>query len=100
IHYLPVKGSGVVDYESLEEEVLIKTCLVTVMYANNETGVVQPVDEMFEFYKKKIGKLPEEVRPIFHSDASQVIGRIPLQKPYSFDVITVTGHKFGGPAIA
>lgn len=55
---------------------------------------------ILEYYKKKVADIPEDVRPVFHSDASQVIGRIPLEKPYAFDVITVTGHKFGGPAIA
>src|SRR5208337_4911495 len=70
VTYLPVKGDGLIDLDMLRESITDKTILVTIMYANNEIGVVQPVAE--------IGKICRERGVIFHTDAVQAIGKIPV----------------------
>uniref|UniRef100_A0A914P599 Selenocysteine lyase n=1 Tax=Panagrolaimus davidi TaxID=227884 RepID=A0A914P599_9BILA len=96
IHWMDIsRETGIVQHETIPDEILKDTCLVTIMQANNETGVIQPVNEIFEYLKCKC--IINGYLPIFHSDASQAIGRIGIE---IFDVITVTGHKFGGPCIA
>ncbi len=70
VTYLPVETDGLVSLEKLKAAITDKTILVTIMYANNEIGVVQPVQE--------IGKLCHEKGILFHTDAVQAVGKIPV----------------------
>src|SRR5256884_1194967 len=70
VTYLPVGRDGLIDLEDLKRTIDDKTILVTVMYANNEIGVLQPVAE--------IGKICREKGVLFHSDATQAIGKVPV----------------------
>jgi len=90
VTYLPLKADGLIDLDMLKESFTDKTILVTIMYANNEIGVVQPVDE--------IGKLCRERGVLFHSDAVQAIGKVPVNVNTSnIDIMSITGHKLYGP---
>src|SRR5271166_3087093 len=90
VTYLPVKGDGLVDLDMLKESITDKTILVTIMYANNEIGVVQPVAE--------IGKICRERGVIFHTDAVQAIGKIPVDvNKDNIDMLSISAHKLYGP---
>src|SRR5260370_37218400 len=67
--YLPVGKDGRIDLDDLRHAITAKTILITIMYANNEIGVIQPVQE--------IGKIAKEKVVLFHSDGWQAAGRIP-----------------------
>ena len=70
VTYLPVKADGLIDLDMLRESITDKTILVTIMYANNEIGVIQPVAE--------IGKICREKGVLFHTDGVQAIGKVPV----------------------
>ena len=70
VTYLPVQADGLIDLEDLKRAMDDKTILVSIMYANNEIGVIQPIAE--------IGKLCHEKGVIFHTDAVQAVGKIPV----------------------
>ncbi len=90
VTYLPVKADGLIDLEDLKRAMDDKTILVSIMFANNEIGVVQPVTE--------IGKLCRERNVIFHTDAVQAIGKIPVDvNSMNIDVLSLTAHKLYGP---
>jgi cysteine desulfurase len=90
ITYLPVKQDGLVDLDQLREAITDKTILVSIMYANNEIGVVQPVAE--------IGRIAKEKGVLFHSDAVQAVGKIPVNViADNIDIMSLTGHKIYGP---
>ncbi len=90
VTYLPVKGDGLVDLEELERAMDDQTILVSIMYANNEIGVVQPVRE--------IGELCHKKGVIFHTDAVQAVGKIPVNVlTDNIDVLSLSGHKIYGP---
>src|SRR5579859_5131292 len=90
VTYLPVKGDGLVDLDMLKEAITDKTILVTIMYANNEIGVVQPVAE--------IGKICRERGVLFHTDGVQAIGKIPVDvNKDNIDIMSITAHKMYGP---
>ena len=90
VTYLPVKGDGLVDLEELERAMDDQTILVSIMYANNEIGVVQPV--------KEIGELCHKKGVIFHTDAVQAVGKIPVNvQTDNIDVLSLSGHKLYGP---
>src|SRR5881227_2314269 len=90
VTYLPVQKDGLVDLDDLKRAMDDKTILVTIMAANNEIGVLQPVEE--------IGKLCRERGVIFHSDAVQAVGKMPLDVHRSnLDLASLTAHKFYGP---
>ncbi len=90
VTYLPVKGDGLVDLEELERAMDDQTILVSIMYANNEIGVVQPVRE--------IGELCHKKGVIFHTDAVQAVGKIPVNvQTDNIDVLSLSGHKVYGP---
>ena len=90
VTYLPVQKDGLIDLDDLKRAMDDKTILVTIMFANNEIGVLQPVEE--------IGKLCRERGVIFHSDATQAVGKIPVEvNKQNIDVMSISGHKMYGP---
>lgn len=90
ITYLPVQKDGLIDLELLEKSIRPETILVSVMAANNEIGVLQPLQEIGEICKKN--------DVLFHSDAAQAIGKIPLDvQDMNIHLLSLTAHKIYGP---
>ncbi|MDX2178508.1 MAG: IscS subfamily cysteine desulfurase [Bryobacteraceae bacterium] len=90
VTYLPVMGDGRVDLDMVRESIGPKTILVSIMYANNEIGVIQPIAE--------IGKICKEKGVLFHTDAVQAAGKIPVNViADNVDLMSITGHKIYGP---
>jgi cysteine desulfurase len=90
VTYLKVKQDGLVDLDQLRQAFTGKTILVTIMAANNETGVLQPLQE--------IGRMCRERGVLFHSDAVQALGKVPLDvDKMSLDLASLTAHKLYGP---
>lgn len=90
ISYIPVNRMGVINMEKLEEALKKKASLVSVIHANNETGTVQSI--------KEIGNLCHEYGALFHTDAAQSFGKIPIDvKKMHIDAITINAHKIYGP---
>jgi cysteine desulfurase len=90
VTYLPVQKNGLVDLDELKNAMTDKTILVTIMAANNEIGVLQPWTE--------IGKLCRERGIIFHTDATQAVGKVPVDvNKQNIDVMSISAHKMYGP---
>jgi cysteine desulfurase len=90
VTYLPLKGDGLIDLDMLRDSITDKTILVSIMYANNEIGVIQPIAE--------IGKICKEKGVLFHTDAVQAVGKIPVNViTDNIDLLSLTGHKLYGP---
>ena len=90
VTYMAVQKDGLIDLEELKRVMDDKTILVTIMAANNEIGVVQPIAE--------IGKLCHERGVIFHTDATQAVGKIPIDvNKMNIDVMSISAHKMYGP---
>ena len=90
VTYLPVASDGLIDLDDLSRALNDKTILVTIMYANNETGVLQPIAE--------IGRICHERGIVFHSDAVQAIGKVSVNvMADNIDVMSITAHKLYGP---
>jgi cysteine desulfurase len=90
VTYLPVEPDGLVDLNALEHAIRPDTILVSIMAANNEIGVLQPLAE--------IGKLCRSHGVLFHTDAAQAIGQIPLDvNLLNIDLMSMTAHKVYGP---
>ena len=90
VTYLPVKADGLIDLKELEAAMTSQTIVVSIMAANNEIGVVQPVAE--------IGKLCHERGILFHTDAVQAVGKIPVDvNAMQIDALSLSGHKIYGP---
>ena len=90
VTYLPLKADGLVDLEMLREAITDKTILITIMYANNEIGVIQPIAE--------IGKLAHERGVLFHTDGVQAVGKIPVDVTRDgIHLMSLSGHKIYGP---
>ena len=90
VTYLPVQNDGLIDIDNLRRAMNDATILVTVMAANNETGVLQPIAE--------IGKLCRERGVFFHTDAAQAIGKIPIDVArQNIDLLSISAHKAYGP---
>jgi cysteine desulfurase len=90
VSYIPVDGRGLIDPEDVRRALRPNTKLITIIMANNETGVVQPVDE--------IGKVAAEADIYFHTDAVQAAGKIPIDvKRIACDLLSVSGHKMHAP---
>jgi cysteine desulfurase len=87
---LPVDGRGLVDPDDLHRALRPNTKLVTIMFANNETGVLQPVEE--------IGKICAEADVYFHTDAVQAAAKVPIRvKEIGCDLLSISGHKIHAP---
>jgi cysteine desulfurase len=90
VTYLPVKPNGLVDLDVLKAAITDKTALVSIMAANNEIGVIQPLAE--------IGAICRERGVYFHTDAAQAVGKIPLDvNAMKIDLMSISGHKIYGP---
>jgi cysteine desulfurase len=90
VTYLPVWPDGLIDLNELERSISSETILVTIMAANNETGVLQPVEG--------IGSLCRRHGVLFHSDAAQAAGKIPIDvEKQNLDLVSISAHKMYGP---
>jgi cysteine desulfurase len=90
VTYLPVGSDGAVRIEDVEKSLCPETVLISVMHANNETGVIQPVEA--------IAKLATKRGIVFHTDAVQTAGKIPRRLcEFGADLISISAHKFYGP---
>ncbi|AFY85710.1 cysteine desulfurase family protein [Chroococcidiopsis thermalis] len=90
VTFLPVQIDGLIDLEKLEQAFRPDTILISVMAANNEIGVLQPLAE--------IGKMCRDRQVLFHTDAAQAIGKIPLDvQAMQIDLMSLTAHKVYGP---
>ena len=90
ITYMPVQKDGMVDLDDLKRAIDEKTILVTIMAANNEIGVLQPVAE--------IGKICKERGVLFHTDSTQAVGKVPMDvNKMGIDLASISAHKMYGP---
>ena len=90
VTYLPVNSTGRVDPEDVRKAITDKTVLVTIMFANNEIGTVQPLAE--------IGQITREKGVLFHTDAVQGVGTLPIDvEAMHIDLLSLTAHKIYGP---
>ena len=90
VTYLPVNDKGVIEIGTLQKSITDKTALVSIMWANNETGMLFPIEE--------IAKICKEESVLFHSDAVQAVGKIPVDlSAIDIDFLSFSAHKFHGP---
>jgi cysteine desulfurase len=90
VTYLPVDKYGMIDPKTIEKAITKKTILISVMYANNEVGTVEPVIE--------IGNIAKSKGIYFHTDAVQAVGHVPLNvEGLNVDLLSVSAHKLSGP---
>ncbi len=90
VTYLEVDSDGLIDLNELESSIKDNTILVSIMMANNEIGTIQPVEQ--------IGKICRERGVLFHTDATQAVGKIPVNvDEMNIDLMSISAHKFYGP---
>jgi cysteine desulfurase len=90
VEYLPVDHYGIVKLDELQDSISKNTFLITIMFANNEIGTIEPMEE--------IGKIAEENKIPFHTDAVQAVGKTPIDvQEMKIDMLSVSSHKMYGP---
>jgi cysteine desulfurase len=90
VTYLPVDGDGLIDLQDLRRSIKPQTILITIMFANNETGTIFPM--------KEIGEIAREKEVIFHSDAIQAVGKLPIDlQQLPVGILSLSGHKLYAP---
>ncbi|EKQ53763.1 MULTISPECIES: cysteine desulfurase NifS [unclassified Clostridium] len=90
VTYLDVDEEGFINLEDLKNAITDKTILVSIMFANNEIGTIQPI--------KEIGEICREKKVYFHTDAVQAVGNVPVDvKEMNIDMLSLAGHKIYGP---
>jgi cysteine desulfurase len=90
VTYVAVGADGIVDVEAVRKALTDKTILISVMFANNEIGTIQPIAEL--------GRLAKEKGILFHTDATQAVGKIPVDvEKMGIDLLTCSAHKIYGP---
>ena len=90
VKYLPVDKYGLISLKELEDAISKDTFLITVMFANNEIGTIEPIEE--------IGKIAKEHDVVFHTDAVQAVGKVPIDvNKLNIDLLSVSSHKIYGP---
>ena len=90
VTYLNVDKDGIVDLQELENAITDKTILISVMFANNEIGTIEPI--------KEISRIAKEKNIIFHTDAVQAVGNTPIDvKEMGIDMLSMSGHKIYAP---
>jgi cysteine desulfurase len=90
VNFIPVSSDGIIKLDCLEQIISQNTVLVSVMYANNEIGTIQPIEEVASILKQK--------KILFHTDAVQAFGKIPIDvKEHNIHLMSVSSHKIYGP---
>jgi cysteine desulfurase len=90
VTYLSLQQNGLIDLDQLREAITDKTILISIMYANNEIGVLQPIAE--------IGKMARARGVLFHTDATQAVGKVPVDvNRDNVDLLSISAHKMYGP---
>ncbi len=90
VTYIGVKENGIIDLEELKKAIKPTTTLITIMFANNEIGTLQPIEE--------IGRIAKENNIIFHTDSVQAVGSVEIDvKKLNIDSLSLSAHKFYGP---
>ena len=90
VDYIPVSKEGIVEIEKLENSITQKTKLISIMYANNEIGTIQPI--------KKIAEIAHKNNCFFHTDAVQAVGHVQINvRDLDIDLLSASAHKFNGP---